>query len=61
MKALVVLPILIPLATAIVTIFLGRSLRGKVLVSLVGGGGTLASALLLLRTVWTQGDRKSVV
>ncbi|MBW8058489.1 MAG: proton-conducting transporter membrane subunit [candidate division NC10 bacterium] len=55
MKALVVLPILIPLATAIVTIFLGRSLRGKVLVSLVGGGGTLASALLLLRTVWTQG------
>ncbi len=55
MKALVVLPILIPLATAIVTIFLGRSLRGKVLVSLVGGGGTLASALLLLRTAWTQG------
>ncbi|MFQ5848553.1 MAG: complex I subunit 5 family protein [Candidatus Methylomirabilales bacterium] len=55
MKALVVLPILVPLATAILTIFLGRSLRGKVAVSLLGGGTTLASALLLLHTVWSQG------
>ncbi|MFQ5882045.1 MAG: complex I subunit 5 family protein [Candidatus Methylomirabilales bacterium] len=55
MKSLVVLPILLPLATAILAIFLGRSLRGKVLVSLLGGGATLASALLLLRIVWSQG------
>jgi multicomponent Na+:H+ antiporter subunit D len=55
MKALVTLPILLPLATAIITIFLGRSLRGKVVVSLVGGGATFASALLLLRTVWVHG------
>lgn len=55
MKALVILPIVIPLATAIITIFLGRSLRGKVVVSLVGGGATFASALLLLRTVWNHG------
>jgi len=55
MKALVVLPVLIPLATAIVTIFLGRSLRGKILVSLVGGGATFASALLILRSVWNWG------
>ncbi len=55
MKALVVFPILIPLATAIVTVFLGRSLRGKILVSLVGGGTTAATALVLLRTVWSQG------
>ncbi|MFQ5989938.1 MAG: complex I subunit 5 family protein [Candidatus Methylomirabilales bacterium] len=55
MKALVPLPILIALATAIVTVFLGRSFRGKVLVSLVGGGATFATALLLLWTVWTRG------
>lgn len=55
MKTLVVLPVLIPLATAIVTIFLGRSLRGKILVSLVGGGATFASALLILRSVWNWG------
>lgn len=55
MKALVILPIMIPLATAIVTVFLGRALRGKILVSLVGGGATAASALLLLRTVWIEG------
>lgn len=55
MKALVPLPILIPLATAIVTVFLGRSLRGKVLVSLVGGGATAASAFVLVSTVWRHG------
>ncbi len=55
MKALVALPILISLATAIVTVFLGRSLRGKVLVSLVGGGASVASALLLVRAVWIHG------
>lgn len=55
MKALVVLPVVIPLATAIVTVFLGRSLRGKIAVSLVGGASTLASAFLLLTTVWSRG------
>ena len=55
MKALVILPVVIPLTTAIVTVFLGRSLRGKILVSLVGGGATFCSALLLLRAVWSRG------
>lgn len=55
MKALAVLPVVIPLATAIVTVFLGRSMRGKVVVSLLGGGATFASALLLLKAVWGRG------
>lgn len=55
MKTLVPLPILIPLATAITAMFLGRSFRGKVVVSLAGGGATFASAILLLRAVWSHG------
>jgi multicomponent Na+:H+ antiporter subunit D len=55
MNAVVVLPVLLPLATAITTILVGRSPRGRLLVSLVGGAATAVSAAVLLGAVWRGG------
>lgn len=53
---LVVLPILIPLATACMCLLSGRRARVQHVIAMVGGGGLLLSASLLFARVWSGGS-----
>lgn len=55
MRVLLILPIIIPLVTAAVSLVAWRSWPIKRALGLIGAAGLLVSALLLLRTVWIEG------
>jgi multicomponent Na+:H+ antiporter subunit D len=61
MHLLLVLPIVTPLATATLTLFLWRHRRLQRAVSLVGAGGLLISALLLLAWVSSEGIQATAI
>ncbi|KPJ77338.1 MAG: NADH/ubiquinone/plastoquinone [Deltaproteobacteria bacterium SG8_13] len=55
MNTLLVLPILIPLATAIACLMAWRSRTIQRIIGVIGAAGLLTTALILLATVWRQG------
>lgn len=55
MRTLVILPILIPLATAIAAIFARKRRRAQRVISVCGAAALLGAALLLLTAVWRDG------
>jgi multicomponent Na+:H+ antiporter subunit D len=55
MNVLIVMPLLIPLGTAIASIFVRRWLRLQVILGVVGAGGLMAVSLVLLHIVWRDG------
>jgi multicomponent Na+:H+ antiporter subunit D len=54
---IVVFPILIPFACALLCLASGRWLKLQRVIALVGATGLLAASLVLLRTVWVDGIR----
>jgi multicomponent Na+:H+ antiporter subunit D len=52
---LLLLPVIIPLATAAISLLAWRSVRTQRWLSAIGSAGLLAAALILLNTVWNAG------
>ncbi len=61
MNSLLVLPIIVPLSTAIASLLLWNSRRAQRLLSLVGATGLLASAIGLFSTVWHRGIQSAQI
>ncbi len=61
MHLLLILPILMPLATATLALFLWRHRGAQRLVSLAGAIGLLASALTLLAWIWSEGIQATAI